>query len=123
MDGRLLPDVRQAVHVVPLRPKSVPGGSGGRVLAVERKIRTRGRASVLRAPFRHSGDSVAWREIPEVTLGQVFARRGVRHAAGFIGLAHWQAASQPFGPDPVLERQFRAAFGRENGFTRVANRE
>ena len=88
VNGRLLPDVCDAVGMSPLGPHLPPSFLGNGAVSVDGEIGALGLATVLVAVIGHANDGLRWREVPQVTLGQIFASRGIRHATSIVRFRH-----------------------------------
>src|SRR5579862_5621467 len=121
VNRRFRPDIGQAMRMVPLGPHPLPLRGARRVDPVQGKIRPGRRRAVPLAIGGHALDRVRRREIPQMAFRQVFPRRGVRHPASFVRKVNGQAASEPFGPHPILEIERRAVDAGKRGAAGVAH--
>ena len=95
--------VRAWVCVHLARMRSHAFASGGNL--VQGEIGVVGRLAMSFAPIGHCRDRFARREIPEMTLRQVFSGGSVRNATSPVGLVHRQAGALPLCANPFLNGQ------------------
>src|SRR4051794_5176266 len=86
VNGRLVPDVRDAVLVVPLRPHGGPLLAGELGLSIEREVGPGCSPPVPPSVFGDAFHYLGRREVPEMAAGEVLARGRVLDARSFIRL-------------------------------------